>query len=99
MSCTSSPGTSVTWRPLRVIAKPVVLGSERVGELEFRGGLELDSDDPAFGGISGLEVRDDGFLAVTDRGSWVTGRIVLDPDRSALNDVTDVSIAPMLDES
>jgi len=48
------------------------------GALEFRGGLALTSSERAFGGISGLRVDADGshFLAVTDNGSWLRGRIV-----------------------
>src|SRR6186997_2883737 len=50
----------------------------RFGDLEFRGGLELSSRHPAFGGISALHVEPDSnrFIAATDRGSWVRGRIV-----------------------
>ena len=50
----------------------------RFGDLEFRGGLELSSKHPAFGGISSLHVEPDGnhFIAATDRGSWLRARIV-----------------------
>ena len=52
--------------------------SRRVfGQLRFRGGLVLRSPDRAFGGISGLQLDAAGrsFLAVTDAGSWVRGRL------------------------
>ena len=59
----------------------------RFGDLEFRGGLELSSKHPAFGGISALHIEPDGnhFIAATDRGSWLRGRIVYrDGSRPAL---------------
>ncbi|WP_095588053.1 esterase-like activity of phytase family protein [Actibacterium ureilyticum] len=39
--------------------------------------LSLQSDDPDFGGLSGLEISDDGssFIAITDRARFVTGRL------------------------
>lgn len=49
----------------------------RFGKLEFRGGLELKSSAKQFGGISGMRMEPDGarFLAVTDVGNWLRGRI------------------------
>lgn len=43
------------------------------GGLEWRGGLELASDDERFGGLSSLELSRDGtkLLAVSDRGYWL----------------------------
>lgn len=42
------------------------------GGLEWRGGIELASDDERFGGLSSLELSQDGsgLLAVSDRGLW-----------------------------
>ena len=42
------------------------------GGLEWRGGIELASDDERFGGLSSLELTEDGskLLAVSDRGFW-----------------------------
>lgn len=42
------------------------------GGLEWRGGIELASDDERFGGLSSLELSQDGtgLLAVSDRGFW-----------------------------
>lgn len=42
--------------------------NESVGELRFLGGWELVSEDPAFGGISGLVVNGQEFLAIGDAG-------------------------------
>ena len=49
-----------------------------VGRLEYRGGLQLVSDDPRFGGISSIRVLPDGerLVAVTDEGSWLSARLV-----------------------
>jgi hypothetical protein len=68
----------------------------RFGALEFRGGLVLTSKAPAFGGISGLYVERDGarFLAVTDKGSWLRGRIVYRDGRPA--GIADAEMAPLL---
>ena len=46
----------------------------------FSGSYTWRMDDPAFGGLSGLELASDGlgFAAVTDRGSVLTGRLQRD---------------------
>ena len=68
----------------------------RFGALEFRGGLVLTSKNPAFGGISGLHVEPDGehFLAITDNGSWLRGRIVFQDGKPAA--IADAEMAPIL---
>ena len=68
----------------------------RFGALTFRGGLVLTSNHPAFGGISGLHIEADGarFIAVTDRGSWLRGRIVYDNGKPV--GVADAELAPIL---
>lgn len=68
----------------------------RFGALTFRGGLALTSKHPAFGGISGLHMEADGahFVAVTDRGSWLRGRIVYDNGKPA--GIADAELAPIL---
>ena len=55
----------------------------RFGALTFRGGMELTSSYPHFGGISAFRVDADGakFLAVTDKGRWLRGRIVYEGTR------------------
>ncbi|WMS43639.1 esterase-like activity of phytase family protein [Acuticoccus sp. MNP-M23] len=62
--------------------------------LAFRGGLVLRGP-KAFGGLSGLLVNDARFLAATDTGHFVTGRMVLDGKR--LTGVDDVSITARRD--
>ncbi len=68
----------------------------RFGVLEFRGGLALTSDEPAFGGISALHMEPDGshFLALTDNGSWLRARIVYEDGKPA--GIADAEMAPML---
>jgi hypothetical protein len=68
----------------------------RFGALEFRGGLVLTSKYQPFGGISALLVEPDGshFLSVTDKGSWLRGRIVYQNGRPA--GIADAEMAPIL---
>ena len=67
-----------------------------VGRLEYRGGLQLVSDDPRFGGLSSLRVLPDGqrLAAVTDEGWWVSARLVY-RDRH-LEGVADVEMGQLL---
>lgn len=69
---------------------------QRFGDLHFRGGLELTSSYKAFGGISAIRVAPDGarFIAVTDNGSWLRGRIVYDDGRPV--GIADAEMAPLL---
>lgn len=69
----------------------------RFGALMFRGGLALTSKHPAFGGISGIHMEPDGahFVAVTDRGSWLRGRIVYDNNGKPAG-IADAELAPIL---
>lgn len=87
------------WRAVAITATPVNFGAERVGRLRFRGGLELRGDDAAFGGLSGLEVLDDGrLIAISDNGDWFEGRLVLDAS-GALAGVENMRTAMMRDET
>jgi hypothetical protein len=87
---------------IEISAKPIVSfeardsGRRQFGGLEFRGGLELTSAQQDFGGISGIRMERDGarFLAVTDKGNWLRGRIVYQGDAPA--DIADAEMAPML---
>ncbi len=69
---------------------------KQFGSLEFRGGLELSSSHKQFGGLSAIRIGANGanFLAVTDRGYWLRGRISYDGTAPA--GITDAEIAPML---
>lgn len=50
----------------------------RFGALEYRSGLVLTSSYSGFGGLSGLRLDRKGerFIALSDKGTWFTGRIV-----------------------
>jgi hypothetical protein len=69
----------------------------RFGALEFRGGLELTSSYREFGGLSAIRVAADGarFVALTDKGRWLTGRIAYDA-RGRPSGIADAVMAPML---
>ncbi|MCJ8145120.1 esterase-like activity of phytase family protein [Ancylobacter sp. A5.8] len=71
-------------------------GNNRLGVLEFKGGLVLSSSSQDFGGISGLSIAPDGagFLAITDRGNWLSGTIRQSGD--APIGMTGVTLTPML---
>ncbi|PZQ82475.1 MAG: hypothetical protein DI549_11155 [Ancylobacter novellus] len=73
----------------------VPTGSARVGALEFRGGLVLSAASADFGGWSGMVIDPDGagFIAVSDRGFWLTGRIESEGDRPT--GIAQAKLAPM----
>jgi hypothetical protein len=74
-------------------------GADRLGTLRFLGGVALQSDDPGFGGLSGLLVEpDEGgwrILAVTDEGNRFAGRLVF--EGTQLRGIEQATIEPLLD--
>lgn len=66
------------------------------GKLLYRGGVALSSSYKHFGGVSAIRVGADGerFLALTDRGYWLRGRIEYDGQAPA--GVADAEMAPIL---
>src|SRR5260221_12190331 len=68
----------------------------RFGSLEYRSGLILTSRFRGFGGLSGLRLDAQGerFIAISDKGSWFTGRIVY--RGREMTGLDDVEAAPML---
>ncbi len=68
----------------------------RFGPLEFHGGLELTSPYKEFGGFSALRMAADGahFVSLTDRGYWLTGRILYENGRPV--GIDDAEMAPEL---
>jgi hypothetical protein len=68
----------------------------RFGSLEYRSGLILTSPFRGFGGLSGLrlDARGERFIAISDKGSWFTGRIVY-KGREMVG-LDDVEASPML---
>ncbi len=78
-------------RPITITAMPIVnfrgaAPGQPVDELLWRGGLELNSSDPEFGGLSDITfVGAGGELAmVTDEGFFVSTRLLTDDDGAPL---------------
>jgi hypothetical protein len=86
-----------------VAAKPAAISAKsgigaHYGALIFRGGVELKSANPLFGGWSGLEVDADGrFIAISDQGSFLSGSIDTN-EAGDLVGVSDAKIGLMRDE-
>ena len=79
----------ITAGPLQVTAEPVALSPsqpqrETVGALTYRGGLELHGDGTGLGGLSAIALDEDGagFLALSDVGYWIRGRLEFDAART-----------------
>ena len=68
----------------------------RFGALEYRSGLVLTSSFRGFGGLSAIRLDPKGerFLALSDKGSWFTGRIVY--SGREMTGLADVEAAPIL---
>jgi hypothetical protein len=68
----------------------------RFGALEYRSGVVLTSRFRGFGGLSGirLDAKGERFIALSDRGSWFTGRIVY--SGREMTGLADVEAAPMI---
>ena len=76
MSVTEAVGVEVNARPIPWF-DPRDHSHRRFGALDYRSGLVLTSGFPGFGGLSALrlDARGEWFIAVSDKGSWFTGRI------------------------
>jgi hypothetical protein len=87
---------------IRVDARPLTLfesrdeSRRRFGPLHFRGGLVLSSSHRDFGGISSIRLDASGehFLAVTDKGNWLRGKIRYSGEAPA--GIDEAEMAPML---
>ncbi len=93
----SSGATSIVVKARAIDAFKVTEPERRrFGLLRFRGGLELRSSSRKFGGLSALHMAADGenFVALTDKGSWFTGRIVYRGVRPV--GIADAVMAPAL---
>jgi hypothetical protein len=88
--------------PVRITGYPIPHfkrgepGLTRFGPLEYIGGVELRGEHPNFGGVSAFRIRPDGetFLAVTDTGDWITGRIAYAGGKPA--GITAATIGPVM---
>ena len=93
--------TALTVQPIEVKATPIVAfdksepAKTRFGKLMWRGGLVLTSNASSFGGWSGLATAPDGqeFVAVSDAGTWMEGRIAYTGDKPA--GITSVRSGPL----
>jgi hypothetical protein len=88
-------------RPVDVSVTPIPLDPAdltrvHVGRLAYMAGLHLRSDDPAFGGLSGLVVEGDRAIMVSDKGRWVLARLRHDAT-GQLNGLYQVEIGALLD--
>lgn len=88
--------------PVRLRTYPVPhLGSRApvdglYGRLRYRGGLELQASDAAFGGLSGLAMPDDGarLLAVSDHGHWFDAAVLRDA-AGVISGIGEATLAPL----
>lgn len=86
---------------LRVELLPIEIDSRNPKRVEFDrlkllGAFQLRSKNSRFGGLSGLAIGADGKLyAVSDRGIWLSARMLLDSNGRLLN-LSDWEIAPLL---
>jgi len=65
------------------------------GRLAWRGGLEISSNDPRFGGFSGLALSSDGsrMVAISDMAFWF--RATLQTTKGTLSGIANTAIAPI----
>lgn len=93
-------GCAPAARPLSIETTAVSLAANaetvHVGKLRYRGGLQMDSGEAAFGGLSAIVVSADGtrFVAVTDESHWILGRLAYQDGN--LSGATGERIAPLL---
>jgi hypothetical protein len=102
-ACDGGPRRPKPLRPIAFRCYPISSfrpGSEdtRFGALTFLSGLEIESDDPEFGGLSALRVMLGGtsFHAISDQGNWLRGDIIRDGD--TLVAIGNAEIGPVLAE-
>lgn len=83
--------------PVATTARPAGIAMPRDARVRLLGAIALRSDDPAFGGLSGVGMDGDGmgFVAVSDRGAFFEGRLVRDADR--LTGLADLRRRPLRD--
>lgn len=81
---------------IQIRATPAEITGGVLDGLVLHGTVELDSDNPNFGGFSGLSVQDGHLIAVSDRGHWLLADI---EDRPNGLFPTKAGYAPMRDDS
>lgn len=87
---------------ITVTAEPIggfqkLSGNESFGPFTWRGGLELSSETPEFGGFSGLALSSDcsRLTAVSDAGRWLSAELRYEDGRLA--GLAGAQLAPVLD--
>jgi hypothetical protein len=101
ISCSGAAGDRLTAHPRLVELIPIDVDPKRperrtFGSLTLVSAFHLASKDKRFGGLSGLSIGTDGGLyAVSDRGYWLSARMLQDPN-GALKDLVEWRIAPIL---
>ena len=65
------------------------------GELVYLSGIAMRSDHEAFGGLSGLQISQDGrhLIAVSDKGNWLAAELVYDGKR--LKGLRNATMSPL----
>lgn len=98
------PSAALRPQPVEIASRPVLLdadrpGLTRVGRLTYAGGAELTARGTSrFGGLSALEVDEaGGFLAVTDEGDLIEGRLALDGEGRLLG-IAGAAVRALTDE-
>jgi hypothetical protein len=96
IGCAIQESRSAFPRVMRIDAAPVVIAPAELNGLALRGAVELMSNHPAIGGISGLLIDGTTMLALTDHG-WLL-RSPLADDERGLRPVGG-KVAPLRDEA
>ena len=69
-------GTAVELKSIKINLFPTDLENISLNKLKFVSGIEIKSNHPDFGGLSGLIINEDkSLIAVGDQGIWLTGKI------------------------
>ncbi|WP_203291734.1 esterase-like activity of phytase family protein [Maricaulis parjimensis] len=97
LACLTLPAMALaqTVTPVALSPDPSVT---RAGQLVYRGGVSIEMDHEGFGGLSALELSDDGsrMLAISDSAWWVKAEIVW-TETNELANVRNIRIDAMLD--
>ena len=69
-------GTAVELKSIKINLFPTDLENISLNKLKFVSGIEIKSNHPDFGGLSGLIINEDkSLISVGDQGIWLTGKI------------------------
>ena len=72
-------GTPIELKSTKINLFPTDLENISLNKLKFVSGIEIKSNHPNFGGLSGLIINEDkSLIAVGDQGIWLTGKIKID---------------------